>query len=94
LFSQAASGGARAVGQKTGAIAAGHWCDIVSLDPDHPVLCARSGDDWLNGWLFSGDRGCVRDVWVSGRHIVQNGRHADHDQSATRFRAAMEDLID
>lgn len=93
LFDNAAAGGAQAMGQETGRIAAGSWCDVVALDSSHPVLCGKTQDNWLNGWLFSGDRTCVSDVWVSGEHQVQAGRHTKRDAIARSFAAAMEALF-
>ncbi len=93
LFDRAVAGGAQATGQNTGRIAAGCWCDVVSLDPSHPVLCGKSDDNWLNGWLFSGDRACVLDVWVSGKHLVQAGRHTGRDPIARSFGSVMETLF-
>ena len=75
LFEQAADGGAQALGLKGGAIEAGMRCDIVGLDPDHPVLVGKSGDAWLDSWIFAGDKSCVADVWVRGRHLVKDGIH-------------------
>lgn len=93
LFDDAVAGGAQATMQETGRIAAGSWCDIVALDSCHPVLCGKAGDNWLNGWLFSGDRDCVTDVWVSGKHLVKDGRHVKRDAIARSFSAAMEALF-
>lgn len=93
LVDAAAAGGAQAIGQTMGRIAPGHYCDIVSLRPDHPVLAGKSGDEWLNGWIFSGDRGCVLNVWVSGRQIVKDGMHHDRQGIYSEFRRTMERLL-
>ncbi len=89
LFDAARAGGAQALGQSMGALAVGHWCDVVSLDADHPLLVARRDDDWLNGWIFGGDRSCVRDVWTSGRQMVSGGRHIARAEIARDFAGAM-----
>lgn len=93
LFGNAVAGGAQATGQECGRIAAGAWCDVVALDPSHPVLCGKSQDNWLNGWLFSGDRSCVSDVWVSGRHLVRKRKHVNRDAIAQSFVTTMEVLF-
>jgi len=92
LFEAAGRGGAIALDQPMGSIAPGNWGDIVGLDPHHPVLVGKSADDWLNGWIFSGDRTCVRDVWVAGRHVVVAGRHRARAEVAKAFARAMEHL--
>ncbi|HSM42016.1 MAG TPA: formimidoylglutamate deiminase, partial [Afifellaceae bacterium] len=85
--------GNQALARPAGGIAAGLSCDLVALDADHPALAARSGDDnLLNGWIFSGDKSCVRDVWIGGRHVVQHGRHVRHETVLQDFRQAMERL--
>ena len=92
LFDAALAGGAQALGQKTGCIAIGQYCDLLSLDAGHPLLIGKQTDDWLNSWLFGGDKSCVRDVWVSGKHIVQNGAHQKREAIATAFAKAMQHL--
>src|SRR5205823_5907946 len=47
LYQAALKGGAQAVAQPIGAIAPGYRADITVLDPDHPALIGRSGDDIL-----------------------------------------------
>jgi formimidoylglutamate deiminase len=42
-----------------GAIETGKRCDIVVLDPDHPALIGRSGDEAVDSWVFSGGAACV-----------------------------------
>ena len=79
--------------QNMGALEAGKCCDIVSLDLTHPALIGKSGDDWLNGWIFSGDGRCVRDVWVGGKQVVANGHHMARENVARDFARAMEHLL-
>ncbi len=92
LHDAAARGGARALAQPMGRIAPGHWCDLVSLNENHPSLAGKSNDDWLNSWIFSGDKNCVDDVWISGRHIVRGGQHVAREASANEFRKTMDAL--
>ncbi len=85
LFTAAAMGGAKALGQKMGEIAVGNHCDIATLDSNHPALIGRSGGDWLNSWIFAGDSSCVRDVWVSGKKVVSEGRHKNRAAIISNF---------
>ncbi|MCP5083460.1 MAG: formimidoylglutamate deiminase [Alphaproteobacteria bacterium] len=94
LFQAAAKGGASALQQNMGAIEPGRICDVVSLDHQHPVLIGKSGDDWLNSWIFAGDSRCVRDVWVSGSHVVADGHHRSRSAARTAFAKTMEHLLD
>lgn len=94
LFQAAAEGGAAALHQPTGALEPGRACDIVSLQAEHPVLIGKRGDDWLNSWIFAGDGTCVSDVWVSGKHLVADGRHPGRDAIRAKFARTMEHLLD
>ena len=93
LFDAVSNGGAQAIGQPMGQIAPGCYCDLVSLRPDHPVLAGKSGDDWLNGWIFSGDKGCVFAVWVGGEQVVSDGAHHTRYAVQLDFTQTMERLL-
>jgi formiminoglutamate deiminase len=94
LFDAALRGGVQALGQPMGQIAPGFQCDLVSLDAGHPVLTGKQDDNLLNGWIFSGDKSCVADVWIGGRHVVQGGRHIGRDPIRAGFASTMERLRD
>jgi formimidoylglutamate deiminase len=54
LLQAALRGGAQVSARPIGAIAVGHRCDLVELDPDHPALVGLDGGSVLDGWVFSG----------------------------------------
>jgi formimidoylglutamate deiminase len=85
LWSEAALGGAQALGRRMGDIAPGRRADLV-------VLGATHGDP-LNALIFSGEPGLVRDVMVAGRWVVREGRHPAQEAAAAAFRAALEALL-
>ena len=89
LFEAALAGGVRALAQGPRGLAVGERADIVVLDADHPALIGRRGDAALDSWIFSGGNGCVRDVFVAGRAVVRDRRHAEEDAITSRFRAAL-----
>jgi len=93
LYRQAAGGGARAAGQPTGALRAGARADFVVLDGDHPMLAGCRPAQSASRWLFSGDNGWVREVWIAGRCVVADGRHAQEEEAGRAFAAVAEDLI-
>ena len=94
LYRAALEGGALAAGRPLGRIAPGARADLVVLDPEAPVLLGRSGDTLLDALVFAGNQNPVRDVFVGGRQLVEEGHHvAEHDVLA-RFRAAMKALLD
>jgi formimidoylglutamate deiminase len=93
LFDAALAGGAQASGRRLGSIAVHHRADFVLLDPEHPALVARTGDAWLDGWVFNGDNAAVREVWAGGRLLVEAGRHVHRERTLRRYRAAMHRLL-
>jgi formimidoylglutamate deiminase len=42
--------------------------------------------------MFSGARSRVRDVFVAGRPVVQDGRHAGEERIAAEYREALRRL--
>jgi formimidoylglutamate deiminase len=58
----------------------------VVLDPQHPALAGRTGDDVLDSWIFTGEDTPVRDVYVGGRLVVEEGRHPRQGEIADVYR--------
>ncbi len=94
LYGAAARGGAHALGFETGVIAPGHRADLVVLDPAAVGPAPRSGDNLLDSWIFSGPHRPVRQVFVAGRQVIADGRHADDERTTTDCRAALARLSD
>ncbi|HSA82739.1 MAG TPA: formimidoylglutamate deiminase [Geminicoccaceae bacterium] len=86
LWRAALAGGAQALGRRIGRLAPGYRADLIRLDPNHPLLCGRSGDLLLDALVFSGNANPVQDVMVGGRWRVREGRHLDRDRIATAYR--------
>lgn len=93
LFDAAVSGGAQALGRKTGALASGFAADILALDEDHRVLVGKYGDQWLDGWIFSGGKDCIEGVWVRGRKVIEGREHVSRQMIEANFRRCMTDLL-
>lgn len=92
LHARALAGGATALGVQ-GGIALGLPADIVSLDPDHPALLARSGDAMTDSFIFAAGRPAIDCVWRHGIRLVQGGRHRQRDAIVRTYRAVLEKLI-
>ena len=88
----ALDGGARSLAQPAGAIVPGARADLVVLDPESWSLVGQPPATVLDGWLFAGRGGEVRDVMVGGRWVIRDRRHEAEERIAARFRAAMETL--
>jgi len=92
IFTKAALGGAQACGHNSGEIAVGKRADFIVLDTNHPLLCERNKDELLDSWIFSGNHNTVRDVYVGGKHIIQDGQHAQQSEIADRFKSTLKTL--
>jgi formiminoglutamate deiminase len=85
LYEAALKGGAQAMGRRIGALDPGCRADIVVLDGTLPEMAAVSGDRWLDTYLFVHGRRAIREVYVSGRRVVENGLHVDRAVTTEAF---------
>jgi len=85
-------GGAQAMGRPVGAIQAGCRADWIVLDNAHPQLAGRDGDALLDSFVFSGNANSVSDVMVGGDWVVRDGRHANEEAIAGRYRETVRRL--
>ncbi len=94
LFDAALKGGAQALGQPVGAIAPGYRADFILLDSNAPCMAGRSGDMALDAWIFSNQtRSAIRDVYVAGNRVVENGRHICSEDLAAKHRQTLRRLL-
>ena len=93
LLQGALESAARSTGQAIGRLDAGDCADWLVLDHNAPQLAVLQQEDAVDRWIFSGNRNLVRDVFVSGRRLVAEGRHVDHEAIAQRYRRAMRVLL-
>lgn len=94
LYDAALKGGAQAMDRKSGAIAAGHYADLVALDGGATDLIGRQGDTVLDTWVFATGDELASDVWSAGRHVVQNGRHITRPEITRAYRACLARLAE
>ncbi len=92
LLDGALAGGARACGRSIGSIAPDHRADFVVLDHEHPRLYGRNKDDLIDSWIFSGNSNLVRDVYIGGNKLIENGYHAGEDTIARNYRDTLDQL--
>jgi cytosine/adenosine deaminase-related metal-dependent hydrolase len=62
------------------------------LDEAHPALLGVAPERMLDALITGGDARCIRDVYVGGRRLVQNGKVANGRRVGTRFARAMRTL--
>jgi formimidoylglutamate deiminase len=71
--------------RSTGFDAAALEGDTLTLDRDAPAFAGASDEDYVDRWLFSGNRNLVREVRVGGTQVVADGRHRDREAIAARY---------
>jgi formimidoylglutamate deiminase len=76
--------------QSTGQVGEG---DFVVLDTDAAIFAGVREDDAIDRWIFSGNRNAVREIRVAGKRVVAEGRHADRDAIAVRYRQVLQALL-
>jgi len=92
LFEAALSAGGGAAGQKAWGLAVGARADALVLDVQNPGMLGVPLSHTLDALLFACDRPAFKDVYVAGRQVIADGRHADQAPIAARFAQVMEGL--
>jgi formimidoylglutamate deiminase len=92
LWTAAAAGGARALGQNVGSLAVGKRADLVVLDTSAPELETLDAPQAFASLVFANVGAPVRDVLVAGRTVVAEGCHPDAGEARDAFRRALRRL--
>lgn len=92
LWDGAVSGGASALARQVDGLAVGQRADFLVLDVESPDLGGLSGDTLLDALVFSGGRRCVRDVFVGGHRVIEEGRHPEEVEISEAYRKALAEL--
>ncbi|MDX6530043.1 MAG: formimidoylglutamate deiminase [Blastocatellia bacterium] len=85
LFECATKNGARSIGAPGGTLEPGRAADFFTVALDDPSIAGASTDALLAGIVFSLSRAAVREVVVSGKPIVSEGRHLVQEEIIQRF---------
>jgi formimidoylglutamate deiminase len=94
LWLSAARADARGGGARTGELAVGMRADFLVLDPDHVNLSGCSGDALFDALVFVSNAGPspVRQNWIGGQCITQNGRHPKSEQTRAAYIGVLREL--
>jgi len=93
LYRATCSGGAQALGQRIGALAAGRRADWIVLAPNDAAIAQQRGDALLDSAIFGPAKALVTDVMVGGEWHVRGRVHPRARESATRYRATLKRLL-
>ena len=89
LYEAAACGGGAVLGQAVGSIAVGQFADFAVLDESGPALAHVGDAHLLDVAVFANHGNRVRDVYVSGRRVIRDGRHEAEEQIGAAYGAAI-----
>ena len=92
LFNCATVSGAESINAPGGSLEPGRAADFFTVDLNDPSIAGASPEDLLSSIVFSLSRTAVKDVVVGGKHIVENGRHAQEEEIVERFKALQKRL--
>jgi len=98
LLRAGTQGGANACQLDAGAIEAGLRADLVTVDSQSPQLAGlhagvRGHSSLLAGVALTGNASLVRDVWVGGAQVVENGVHPGWETALSDYDEVMRSLV-
>lgn len=85
LFHAATFAGARSLGATGGALEVGRPADFFTVNLFDPSVAGAEPGALLNNLVFSLERRAIREVWIGGRQLIVNGRHAHQGPIVGRF---------
>ncbi|MEH6404326.1 MAG: formimidoylglutamate deiminase [Sneathiella sp.] len=95
LFDNALFGGSRSINptEKQGLVE-GAPANMVVLDAEHPVFTGKDASYAFDSWFFAGGNECVKDVFVWGKQVINEGEHSLENVITERFKIVMKRLAD
>ena len=85
LFDSATRVGAESVGAPAGALEPGRLADFFAVDLNEPSIAGAGEEALLSNIVFSAERTAIREVFVGGRPVVEEGRHPLQDEIVAQF---------
>ena len=79
LFQAALIGGNQATASASAGIVPGASADFLVFDGSDPFVAESRGDELLDRWIFASATPMIRDVAISGRWLIREGRHFNED---------------
>ncbi|MGI9071888.1 MAG: formimidoylglutamate deiminase [Bryobacteraceae bacterium] len=92
LFSSATETGAAALKAPGGSLEVGRPADFFTVDLSDVSIAGAGHKSLLNNVVFSLERTAVRDVFVNGEAVVQDGHHPLQDTVLSEFEAVQRRL--
>ncbi|MDG1438798.1 MAG: formimidoylglutamate deiminase [Emcibacteraceae bacterium] len=92
LYQLSLQGGAQASKFNNGAIEVGKRADIVVLDDKSPLLMGSPKNSIIDRYIFNGNQNMVKDVFVMGKHVIQDYHHTKEQEILNDFKKTVERL--
>jgi formimidoylglutamate deiminase len=92
LFTGATETGAHSLGAPGGALAPGRAADFFTVALDDLSVAGSGGQSLLTHIVFSGERTAIREVYVGGKPVIEEGRHRLQAEIIDRFAAVQRRL--
>ena len=67
--------------------------DLFTLDQESLSLAGTAAVDVHDLFVFAGNRGMVKDVFVAGTRVIADGQHARGEEFARRYQRTMRALL-
>jgi formimidoylglutamate deiminase len=94
LFANATEKGAASLGAPGGLLEEGRPADFFTVNLDDLSIAGAGQSSLLTNIVFSATRSAIRDVYVGGRQIIQEGHHPLEEEVVSRFKAVQQKLWD
>ena len=85
LFTCASESGASAIGSSGGCLDMGRSADFFTVDLDDISIAGADAGSLLTNVVFAAERTAVRDVYVAGQAVIENGHHALEEEIVRDF---------
>ncbi|MBB5066559.1 formimidoylglutamate deiminase [Granulicella mallensis] len=85
LFACATVNGARSLGLDSGSFTQDSSADFVTVDLNDLSIAGHTGEDLLQILMFGLNRSAIKDVFVSGKQILRDGKHALEEEIVARY---------
>ncbi len=85
LWRSAALGGAQALGQPVGEIAAGKRADLIVLNANASQFAGASYGQMVDAFVLMGQPNPISHVMVAGDWVVRDGKHAMEDEAFAEY---------
>lgn len=94
LWQSAAKGGDRSLHGNAGELSMGRDADFIVLNDEHSSLSNLPIKHYLDAIIFSSRPGdIIKDVFIAGEPVIENGRHALEETSLVEYQKVMASLM-